>query len=243
MMAEKRHSTVQFNPTEWLASTARMPRIVRSVYFDLCVYTWEHAAKVPPSEVFLMISDLPEGQGEAIIANLVQGGKLKSEGPAEAALVWSPEALAEAERAAALYEAKSRGGRGRATAAPEEPQEAPSEPERPVETPTPPPTEEEMRQAVAKANDAQDIANCWNRVAVKHGYKQVAKMTNERLSRLHARIAEHGGEAIMRSIEALPRIPKAQKPVFDDLLKPDRCAKLVELACGEAAGELAGEVD
>jgi hypothetical protein len=235
-MTKRRHSAIQFNPTEWLASTARMPRIVRSVYFDLCVYCWEHAAAVPPSEVFLMISDLPDGQGEAIIENLVQSGKLVREGE----FIFAPWALAEAERAQAVYEAKSRGGRGGAPAPVEEPQRAPEPPAEPKGAWDVPAHIEKMEPSPIGASE---IAQAWNRLAANRGLKQIAKMTQERIDRLNARIADHGAETILAAIEALAdnELVLSTKPTFDQLLQPDMCARMVGNPCGEASGEVEGE--
>lgn len=231
-MATKRHSTVQFNPTEWLASTARMPRVVRSVYFDLCVYTWERVAAVPPSEVYLMISDLPEGQGEAIIENLVQSGQLERMPDGS---VFSGEAMIEAQRAYVLWEKKSRGGRGKAAGGEDEAQ---GEEE---SAPAPKPAREAPRPAIPPAAPlpgAREIGEAWNRLARSRGLKQIAKMTAERENRLNARIADHGAEAIVTAIERLAdnEMVLATKPTFDSLLNPETCAKLVTSACGETAG-------
>lgn len=244
-MAAKRHSTIQFNSAEWLADTARMPRIVRSVYFDLCVYTWERVAPVPPSEVFLMTSDLPEGQGEAIIENLIQGEHLRrlSDGS-----VFSGKAMDEAIRAFNVWEAKSRGGRGgKALPTPEEQFRAAMQqvsPDPDFVPPPPPeelerqaPTEDDMREAITRANGTVEIAEAWNQLARKRGLKQIAKMTSERVSRLHARIAEHGADAIIEAIERLAdnEIVLATKPTFDTILQPETCAKMVGEGCGEVA--------
>jgi len=230
-MAARRHSTIQFNPTEWLADTARMPRLVRSVLFDLCCYTWERVAAVPPSEVYLMTSDLPDGQGEAIIENLIQGGHLERLPDGS---IFSGKAMIEAQRAYTVWEAKSRGGRGRGRAELEEPEKAPSAPQ---DAPEP-----AARPDVAPLG-AQEIVNGWNAMAAKHGYKQVVKMTPERHRRLVERIAEHGAEAIIAAIETMPERRKEDeaKQTFDALLKPDTCTEQVRAACGETAGQLAGE--
>lgn len=231
-MTKRRHSTIQFNPTEWLADTARMPRVVRSVLFDLACYTYERVAPVPAAEVFLMVSDLPDGQGEAIIENLVQGKHLER-GPDGA--VFSPKAMAEAQRAYALWEAKSRGGRGGAPTLLEEPDDAPQEPVEQLER-VPAPIVEQV--------GAPQIADAWNRVASRTpGLKQITKMTDERLNRLNARIAEHGAEAILSAIEGLAtnELVLSTKPSFDTLLQPETCAKMIAAACGEASGQTSGE--
>lgn len=237
-MTKRRHSTIQFNPTEWLADTARMPRLVRSVLHDLCCYTWERGAAVPPSEVFLMLADLPEGQGEAIIANLVSGGHLEQMPDGS---VFSGKALTEAQRAYMMWEARSRGGRGGGPAPVEEParddldlvQDA-----------------DEARALLeatvgamidARPVGAPEIAEAWNRLAAARGLKSIKRMTQERIDRLHARIAEHGAEAIIAAVERLAdnEIVLATKPTFDALLNPETCARMIhaedepeDSACG-----------
>lgn len=222
-MAARRHSTVQFNPTEWLADTARMPRIVRSVLFDLACYSYERAEAVPPSEVFLQTSDLPDGQGEAIISNLISGGHLVRNPDGT---VYAPKALDAGIRALTLYEAKARGGRGGKPAG-EDLQEPPvMKPEEPTPLPD-----------VGIASP-QEIADGWNAMAAPHGYKQVVKMTPERHRRLLERIAEHGPDALLKAIETMPerRREDEAKLTFDAFLKPDTCTEHVIAACGEAGG-------
>lgn len=101
----------------------------------------------------------------------------------------------------------------------------------------------ERTPTLAPVSDAE-IAAAWNAMAAKNkGYKQIAKMTSERLGRLHERIAEHGAEAIIETIRVLPSMPaeSMKKASFDDLLKPETCAVMVLAACGETAGQVAGE--
>ena len=73
-MAEGRHSFVAFYPSDWLGGTARMTRIQRSVYFDICCYNWDKAGECPPSDLALMLGDL-DGW-EKIVDLLVAAGKL-----------------------------------------------------------------------------------------------------------------------------------------------------------------------
>jgi hypothetical protein len=246
-MAARRHSTVQFNPSEWLADTARMPRIVRSLYFDLCCYTWETANPVPPSEVYLMISDLPEGQGEAILENLVQSGKLERR---EDGYIHSPNALLEAMRAYAVWAAKSRGGRGgKAIREQVENETAELDDEIPPISGLAPLPKEMKRELLdntatplVDSVSPEQIAESWNQLARRKGLKQIVKMTAERQNRLFARMADHGGEAILRAIERLGdnEMVLATKPTFDALLQPETCAKMIgddeDTACGEVTG-------
>lgn len=225
----KRHKTVQFNPAEWLADTARMPRLVRSVFFDLYVYTLERVATVPASEVYLMVSDLPEGQGDAIIENLVAGGHLERMADGS---VFSGKAMIEAQRAYVLWQQRSRGGRGATPEPVEEPQAAPEPPAEPVEPEVTrePLTDEDMQRALLHANGVHEIVQAWNRLAASRGLKQIARMTTERTNRLNARIAEHGAISILAAINLMAdnELVLSTKPTFDSILNPKTCAKMIE---------------
>jgi hypothetical protein len=107
-MANGRHSYVAFYPSDWLGGTARLPRLHRSVYFDVCCYNWDLAAPCPAIELSVMISDLKGGS--KIVDELVAMGKLirNDDGSVE-----NPKALAEARKALAAWEAMSKGGKGR----------------------------------------------------------------------------------------------------------------------------------
>lgn len=221
-MSKPRHSTIQFNPTEWLATTARMPRVVRGVFFDLACYSWERAEPVPASEVFLMVSDLPDGQGAAIIENLIAGGHLKRN-PDDS--VYSPKALEQGERARALHEAHRRGGRGKASEAEKAIREHVEAELAKVEEPevAPPPV-------VVATLGAAEIADAWNAMARRAGLKQIARMTAERTGRLNERIAEHGAEAIIAAIGRMAgnQMVLATKPTFDAILSPKTCKAMIE---------------
>lgn len=65
---------VAFHVVDWKSGTSWLPRILRSVYFDICVRIWETAKPVPVSEAKLIIADLPNGQ--EMIDQLVELGKL-----------------------------------------------------------------------------------------------------------------------------------------------------------------------
>jgi hypothetical protein len=106
-MTRTRTPIITLNITQWMAITARMPRMVKSVYHDICLYSWETARPVPDAELVLMLADT-EGQGDRIVDALVKSGGLERD---EAGNVWSTWALAEAERAYALWAKKSNGGR------------------------------------------------------------------------------------------------------------------------------------
>lgn len=105
-MAEGRHSYVAFYPSDWVGGTARMNRMQRSVYFDICCYNWDKAAECPPSDLALMLGDLENWQ--SIVDLLVSAGKLYRTPDGS---VGSTKAMAEAEKAFALWEKKSKGGK------------------------------------------------------------------------------------------------------------------------------------
>ena len=74
-MASDRHSYVRFYPSDWLAGTARLPRLHRSVYFDICCSIWDTALPCTALDVMMIVSDLPNGQ--AIVDELIALGKLQ----------------------------------------------------------------------------------------------------------------------------------------------------------------------
>lgn len=125
-MAQDRHSYVRFFPSDWIGGTARLPRLHRSVYFDVCCYIWDAAKPVPERELRLMIADLPTGA--EIVEDLVAMGKLDR---LEDGSFTNAKAMAEAEKAFGAWKAMSEGGKARQKgAAKEAAKEAGSEDER-----------------------------------------------------------------------------------------------------------------
>ncbi|MDH5558082.1 MAG: YdaU family protein [Alphaproteobacteria bacterium] len=110
-MTHKRHSYVEFYPSDWLAGTSRMTRLQRSFLFDICCYIWDKAADVPAAELPLMFGDIEDWT--TIIDNLVASGKLyrNSDGS-----VGNVRAMAQAKKAYELWRRKSRGGKAGADA-------------------------------------------------------------------------------------------------------------------------------
>ena len=100
-----RHSFIQFYMSDWLAGTARMPRLARSVFFDVCCYNWDKMEPVPHAELMLMVSDLEGDQANFLVQNLIDTGKLIE---TEDGGVYCERAMAEAKRAYDAGEAKSR---------------------------------------------------------------------------------------------------------------------------------------
>lgn len=105
-MTQGRHSYVKFFPSDWIAGTARMTRTQRSVYFDICLYTWDKAESVPAAELPLILGDLPEWR--EIVDALVAARKLEIEDDGS---VVNARAAMEAEQATALWRKKSEGGK------------------------------------------------------------------------------------------------------------------------------------
>ena len=111
-MSYGRHSYVAFYPSDWLGGTARLTRMHRSVYFDICCYNWDTAKPCPKAEAAMMVCDLENG--EAIIGELISMGKLILY---DDGAIGSPRALLEASKSLELWEKKSQGGKSRAKTA------------------------------------------------------------------------------------------------------------------------------
>jgi hypothetical protein len=73
-MSRGRHSYIKFYPTDWMAGTARLTRLQRSVYFEICLYNWDKGTPMPRAEQQLAFADLPEAK--AIIETLLQLDKI-----------------------------------------------------------------------------------------------------------------------------------------------------------------------
>lgn len=243
-----RHSFIQFYMNDWLAGTARMSRTVKSIYFDICVYNWDKAAPVPPAELMLMCGDLDPQQSETIIAALLATGQLV-EGEQG---IFSPRAMAEAERALAAWRAKSEGGKksvpGKLKHSSEhssiEPEPEPDRKKEGVPDGTP------KKARVKKAKPAKPvepkvpaipqaakamIPELWNEIAAANGLSAILRMTDARKTTLDARIAEHGVNAILDAMRTIPksrfllgRTSDGWKANFDWLLQPSSMQKLIE---------------
>jgi len=236
-MSRTKHSFVAFYPSDWLGGTARMTRIVRSVYFDICLYNWEKAEAVPEAELFLMLADL-EGAGENIVKQLAKTGKVTINDDGS---IFNDKALDEGVKAFNLWKAKSDGGKAKKKKG-EKP--APASNTLPKsdgdnheesshrtknlelrdssneESGNPPsgevfspgendPIPEPDSPIIDEGGTAKNeaIVTAWNDMARKHGLTQVAKMTGERPKRLKVRISEHGVAAIVTGINTIPDSP------------------------------------
>jgi hypothetical protein len=243
-----KHSFIQFYPDAWSAGTARMPRLVRSVYFEICLFNWDKVRAVPVPTQRLMLADLDNGA--AIIDALVEEETLVRNDDGS---VFSPRAMAEAEKSLAAWEAKSRGGRarnGKSDAAnlqdssnsddktvPQIEKEKEKERETEIDKEESPNGDSSATGAevAVVTPDLSTVVDQWNDMARRCGLSQVAKMTDERKKRLKARIADHGLEAILAGILSIPQSPflrgendNGWKATFDWMLAPNYCVKLIE---------------
>lgn len=107
-MAQGRHSYVRFYPSDWIAGTARLPRIHKSVYFDVCCYIWDTGKPVPPMEARLMFSDVADA--EQVISDLIEVGKLTR---LDDGSLSNDRALIEGEKAFSAWQAMSEAGKAR----------------------------------------------------------------------------------------------------------------------------------
>lgn len=105
-MAEGRHSFIAFYPSDWLAGTARMARMHRSVYFDICCYIWDMNEPCPRTELPLMLGDIPDW--ERYVDDLVASKKLIKNRDGSLS---NAKAHAEARKAFDLWQRKSIGGK------------------------------------------------------------------------------------------------------------------------------------
>lgn len=106
LMANGRHSFVAFYPSDWLAGTARMTRLHRSIYFDICCYIWDIAKPVPERELRVMIADVKGGMD--YVEDLIAMEKLER---LDDGSITNAKALHEAEKARDLHLKKSAGGK------------------------------------------------------------------------------------------------------------------------------------
>lgn len=107
-----RHSYIHFYPENWLAGIAGLPRMVWSVYFEICLYNWDKAKPMPESLLRLTLSDMPARDGEAVLNALIDSDKVILENGG----LYSPRAMEEGERALRIWQAKVEGGKKNAKA-------------------------------------------------------------------------------------------------------------------------------
>lgn len=240
-----KHGFIQFYMDDWKAGTAHMARVVRSVYFDLCLYTWDKRQPVSVATRNLMFADLGP-QADAIVDALVDEGALIQD---TKGAVHSPRALAEAERAFAAWEAKSRGGRvarGVEDSSKSDArvlQDSPTEQDQELEQEQEPESKgddvpispESVEKSVKKANERHTIVETWNEIAAANGLPQVMRMTDKRISHLDARLKEVGFDDLLIALKMVPTSrflighgPEGWKAHFDWFLQPSSFVKLQE---------------
>lgn len=228
----RKHSYVPFYFDDWNAGTADMPRLVQSVYFQICKHSWDKAQPVSRSRLMIMLADLGS-QGDDIVLALIEDGQLVRDGEGG---VFSPRALKEGQIAFDLWERKSNGGK-RGKGAEGEAEESSSTPpksrqenqthiqnhthekEKGEDSPLPPaaPAEPDRDLLGDPAPDPKPkrptkaecvaVMEAWNAMAVTCGLSQTIKMTEEHEKHTRCRIEEHGMEKILEVLEQIPSRP------------------------------------
>lgn len=231
-----KHSYVPFYMDDWYGGTARMTRLVKSVYFDICLYTWDKAQPVPEAELMLMLDDLGP-QGEQIVNMLVKSGRLERTVDGE---VYSKRALVEAQKAFDLWQAKSGGGRrgSAATNAAKGGDDTPDESRQQNhnQTHNQNPTDdiggsaplssgdddtggdaaagagegegEKPVKVVRKTYAVEPIVNAWNDMAGRNkGIAGIRKLTEERRKKIRARLEDHTEAEMIEAIGLIPQRP------------------------------------
>lgn len=74
-MPANRHSYVRFFASDWIGGTARLSRLQRSLYFDVCVHNWDRCEPLSRAEQEIVFGDV-EGWSKEVDL-LVAAGKLK----------------------------------------------------------------------------------------------------------------------------------------------------------------------
>ena len=234
LMPAERHSYVRFFPSDWVGGTARLPRMHRSVYFDICCYIWDTAKPVPPLEARLMLSDVPEA--EAILEDLILMGKVER---LDNGCLSVARAMDEAERAFDQWEKRSFGGKGGRNTVPK------SDPNTDAKTvPKSASTgnvSDNQNQNQSSPNGEQQpqihdrILEVWNRTAESCGLSKVVKLTEARKKSLNARLKEFEVEQIVDAIESIETSSfllgngeRGFKATLDFVLQAKSLPKLIE---------------
>tara|TARA_R110000824_G_scaffold401790_1_gene616423 strand:- start:6248 stop:7483 length:1236 start_codon:yes stop_codon:yes gene_type:complete len=109
-----RHSTsskpswVRFFPSDYIAGTARMPRMVRSIYDDIMIHNFDKNRPMSQAEAMLIFGDIDPEVFRQTIENLIATDKVQMD---EAGGLYIDRAMVEAGWSWEQWEAKSRGGR------------------------------------------------------------------------------------------------------------------------------------
>jgi hypothetical protein len=241
-----RHSFVAFYPTNWTEGTAGLPRVHRSVYFEVCVKIWDHAQPVSAADVRVMMLDI--GNADQVLDDLIAIGKLER---LEDGSISNERALTEAKRALDLWNRKSVGGKKGGKKGSKKPNVSKGVKSTPLSTPS---TEQENSRtgessfpsADAEEKDTEAagagnrVLSAWNEMAEACGLTTASTLTSKRAASLTARLKEHPEKVILRAIKAIPKSSflmgkgpgrdgkKPWRANFDDMLRPSNMAKLVD---------------
>lgn len=239
--SREKHSFIQFYFDDWKAGTAHMTRLVRSVYFDICMHQWDKRQSVSRSAMKLMLGDIPEWA--AIVDALVDTGFLER---AADDGVWSPRALREGERAFAAWAAKSKGGkaaRGGGTVESKPHDSCKSGAAMLEDTTTDSDSDSDSDSEKKKGDssfgpsrdDLARVVEAWNGMAEANDLSCVRTMTEKRIGHLKVRIRENGINAVLEAIGMIPqssfllgRSETGWKANFDWFLQPSSFTKLLE---------------
>lgn len=103
----EKHSYIPFYMDDWQGGTAGMTRMIKSVYFDICLFNWDKCKPMTPAHYTLITQDLQE-MGPAIIELLIDTDKIVKD---EAGCYYNERALSIGKQAFDVWQAKSAGGR------------------------------------------------------------------------------------------------------------------------------------
>lgn len=235
-MAKNKHSYVAFYMDAWAGGTARMTRLVRSVYFDVCFHNWDKVEPMGEADQMLAFDDLGP-QGQQILNVLVATGKLTRNPDGS---VFNDKAMEEGERARDLYLKKSGGGKrgAAATNAAGTPDGTPAKPAAAEENRLDQnPTDEEGKaspslssgdddtggaaaagagegegekpvKVVRKTYAVEPIVDAWNTMAAANkGIAGIRKLTEERRKKIRARLEDHTEAEMIEAIGLIPQRP------------------------------------
>jgi hypothetical protein len=265
-MPSDRHSYVKFYPSDWIAGTYRLPRLARSIYFDVCLFNWDRAQPCPPDEMEMMFADLA-GQTDwrDQIETLIRLGKLIKDA---SGAVYSHRALGEARAAFDLWEKKSKGGKNGAAGKwassppPQKPGKQPdlweshkqadgtpnAEPEpEPEPEPASPPKSPPLggnETAIDEISDLDQFLNAWNDEAKRWDWPRVIKFTDGRKAKARARLKTHGLDDCLKAIKRagmakmLTADPPPQWFTFDFITRNDE--NLIKIMEGKYDRQFAG---
>lgn len=233
LMANGRHSFVAFYPSDWLAGTMRMDRLHRSVYFDICCYTWDTAKPVPALELAFMIADVPNGQ--EVVSNLIAMEKVER---LDDGSVVNAKALVEAEKAFGAWRKMSEGGKGARKGASKGDGNGDEED---ASSGMGENQNQNQNQKEDKSSCASDdalkpehVVDKWNETALHLGKPRVRDLTPERRQLVKARIAQYSIEDFIVVFEkikasAFLRGDKNWKgATFDWTMKKANFQKIIE---------------